>query len=110
MPNNMSGWNYIDKSGNPTKLKELRNLIKYVKQREVRKKGKEPCTKRALTEAEFRAILLFFQTKHDFQYKYRYYTMILYQYYLIARCDDVAHFLICDLHGHTDLRFSSFAL
>jgi hypothetical protein len=110
MPNNMSSWNYINKCGNPTKSKELRNLIKYVKQREVRKQGKEPCTKRALTEAEFRAILLFFKSTETFQYKYRYYTMILYQYYLIARCDDVGHFMIKDLHGHTDLRFSDFAL
>lgn len=110
MPNNMATWDYINKTGNPTKAKELRNLISYVMQREVRKKGKEPCAKRALTEAEFRAILVFFRSQHDFQNKHRYYTMILYQYYLIARCDDVGHFMIRDLHGHTDLRFSSFAL
>ena len=36
--------------------------------------------------------------------------MLLYQYYLIARCDDVGHFLIRDLHGHSDPRFSKFAL
>ena len=36
--------------------------------------------------------------------------MILLQYYLIARCDDVGHFLIRDLHGHTDPRYSSFTL
>ena len=105
MPNNMASWNYLNNSGNPTKCKEIRNLIKYVKQLEVRKKGKESCTKRALTEAEFRAILLFFRAKPDFQYRYRYYSMILYQYYLIARCDDVGHYLFSDLHGNTDPRF-----
>lgn len=36
--------------------------------------------------------------------------MLLYQYYLIARCDDVAHFLIRDLHAHSDPLFSSFSL
>jgi hypothetical protein len=36
--------------------------------------------------------------------------MLLYQYHLIARCDDVSHFKIRDLHGHTDPSFASFAL
>ena len=110
MPNNMATWNYLSNSGNPTKSKQVNNIIKHVKQQETRKKGKDTCTKRALTEAEFRAILLFFQSQHDFQNKYRYYNMILFQYYLIARCDDVGNFEIRDLHGHNDPRFSSFAI
>ena len=110
MPNRIATWDAIHQSGNPTKSDEVNDLIKFVKQMEVRKQGKPPCTKRALTHEEFTAILLFFRQKNDFQYQHRYHSMILYQYYLIARCDDVAHFSIRDLHGHTDVRFAQFTL
>jgi hypothetical protein len=110
MPNRIACWDAIHNSGNPTKSKEVNQLIKFVKKKEVRKQGKAPCTKRALTQEEFRDILIFFKEKNNFQFRYRYYSMLLYQYYLIARCDDVAHFKIRDLHGHTNPLFSSFAL
>jgi hypothetical protein len=110
MPNRIQGWDCVNNTGNPTKSKEVNELIKHVKKKEVRKLGKAPATKRALTQAEFRAILVYFFEKNNFQYRYRYSSMLLYQYYLIARCDDVAHFLIRDLHAHTDPAFSSFAL
>ena len=36
--------------------------------------------------------------------------MMLYQYHLIARCDDAANVAICVFLGHADPHFSSFAL
>lgn len=110
MPNNLSGWDHINNTGNPTKSKPVNDLINYVRLKEVRKQGVAPAAKRALTQAEFRAILVFFYEKNTFQYRYRYSSMLLYQYYLIARCDDVAHFLLRDLHAHTNPEFASFAL
>ena len=110
MVNRIACWDRIHKSGNPTKSVEVNDLIKQVKREEVRKRGKPPSTKRALTQAEFQAILVYFFEQNDFQHRYRYSCMLLYQYYLIARCDDVGHFLIRDVHGHSDPRFSSFAL
>lgn len=110
MPNKIATWDYIHKSGNPSRSNEVNDLVKHVRQEEVRKRGKAPCAKRALTQAEFRNILVFFFDKNDFQHRYRYSCMLLYQYYLIARCDDVGHFLIRDLHGHSDPRFSLFCL
>jgi hypothetical protein len=110
MPNRIQPWDCRNNTGNPTKSKEVNEIIKHVKKKEVRKQGKAPASKRALTQAEFRAILVYFFEKQTFQYRYRYSSMLLYQYYLIARCDDVAHFLINDLHAHTDPAFSSFTL
>lgn len=110
MPNRVAQWDCIRGSGNPTKSKDVNDVIKAVKKLEVRRAGKVTQTKRAMTQEEFRALLDFFSKKGDFQHKFRYTTMIKYQYHLIARCDDLANFRIRDLCAHVDPRFSSFAL
>lgn len=109
MPNT-GPWDCIRGSGNPTRSKDVNDVIKAVKKLEVRREGAPPQTKRPMTQEEFRALLAFFCKKMDFQHRYRYSTMILYQYHLIARCDDLANFRVRDLRSHSDPRFSGFAL
>lgn len=76
MPNKIAAWDSINNVGNPTKSKEVNELIKYVKKKEVRRTGKASCTKRALTQHEFRLILSVFFERGNFQYRYRYCTML----------------------------------
>jgi hypothetical protein len=59
MPNRVACWDEIRKNGNPTRSKEINELIKHVKKKEVRLQGKAPCTKRALTQDELCQILFF---------------------------------------------------
>ena len=63
MPNRIQAWDCISNRGNPTKSTQVNELIKHVKRMEVRKQGRPPSTKRALTQAEFRAILVYFFNK-----------------------------------------------
>ena len=57
MPNNHHPWNEIINSGNPTRSKELIQLIKQVKKREVRGQGVPSQARRPLEEAEFRSAM-----------------------------------------------------
>jgi hypothetical protein len=109
MPNR-AAWDCIRCSGNPTRSRDVNEVIKAVKKLQVRRRGKASQTKRAMTQEEFRNLLTFFSAKSDFQHRYRYTTMVKYQYHLIARCDDLANFRLRDLHAHSDPRFSSFAI
>ena len=77
---------------------------------EVRRIRKSSNAKRPLSMAQFRAALNIFERKADFNNRFRYTTMMKFQYHLIARCDDMGNFLIRDVHGHSNPRFSSFAL
>jgi hypothetical protein len=110
MPNNNADWNEATRSGNPTLSKVVNDVLKNVKRQEVRRQGKPSVAKRAFTMAEFRLAIKLFERRNEFVYRYRYTTMIKYQYHLIARCDDMAHFESGDLKGHTDPRFSLFSL
>jgi hypothetical protein len=110
MPNRIAAWDCINNSGNPTKSREVNDLIKFIKKAEVRRIGKASSTKRALTQEEFRLILTIFFERGDFQFRYRYCAMLKYQYHLIARCDDLANFRTLDLHGHYNPEYAQFAL
>lgn len=110
MPNSNATWNEGSHSGNPTRSKRVNEVIKRLRKMEVRRQGKAPLAKRAFSMSEFRHAIKIFENKDEFVYRYRYPTMMKYQYHLIARCDDMAHFETRDLRGHADPRFSSFAL
>ena len=57
MPNSNQNWDVRTKSGNPTKSVLVNNLLKAVKQKEVRKQGVSPQTMRALSIMEFKQII-----------------------------------------------------
>ena len=110
LPDRLQVWSQRSLTGNATRSKEVNDFIKFIKKMEVRRVGKESNAKNAMTMAQFRAALKILEDKKDFENTYRYTTMIKYQYHLITRCDDMANFLINDVRGHSDPRFSSFAL
>ena len=110
LPDRIQAWNSVSSTGNATRSKVVNDFIKYVRKMEVSRVAKESNAKQAMKMAQFRAALKNFESKNDFEYKYRLTKMMKYQYHLIARCDDTANFLIRDVHGHSDPRFASVAL
>lgn len=109
MPNS-SPWNQLSNFGNPTRSKPINMILSAVRKLEVRRTGKAPTAKRALTMLEFRKLLSMLEAKDDFDSKIRTTTMLKYQYNLISRCDDLGNFLVKDIHSHTDPAFASFSL
>ena len=110
MPNNNADWNEASRSGNPTLSKKVNDIVKVLKRQEVRRQGKASVAKRAFTMDEFRLAIKLFERRPEFVYLDQYTTMTKFQYHLIAWCDDMAHFESRDLKGHSDPRFSMFAL
>jgi hypothetical protein len=110
MPHRTAAWNIQSATGNPTKSKEVNELIKYIKTKEVRKTGQESSAKRAITQTEFCTALTILSSENSFQLRYRISTMMKLQYHLITRSDDLGHFKINHLQSHSDPRFCSFAL
>ena len=105
-----SPWNLESKFGNPTKSKEVNDLIKYIKKEEVRNRGQESQVKRPLTQSEFRAALTILSCSPQFRLQYRVTTMMKFQYNLVTRCDELGHFKIKDLKSHSNPSFRLFAL
>ena len=54
MPDRVIVWSVRAKTGNPTRSKEINELIKYVKKAEVRRIGKHSNVKKPITMALFR--------------------------------------------------------
>ena len=77
---------------------------------EVRRVGKSSNARRPMSMAEFRKAIRIFERENNFENRYRFPTMIKYQYHLIARCDDIGNFETRDLGGHSNPVFSSFCL
>ena len=81
-------------------------MIKQVKKFEVCGEGAPSNAKRPLKQAEFRKTLsLFRQDGNDWNHKFRYPMMALWQYHLIGRVDDVCNFKMNDPRGHGDFDF-----
>ena len=110
LPDRISCWSPRSKTGNPTKSKEVNDFIKYMRVMEVRKVARPPQAKDAMIMPQFRAAIKLLESQDDFVNRHRMSTLMRYQYHLIARCDDMGNFLIRDIRGHSDPRFSSFAL
>lgn len=81
-----------------------------MRQEEVRRRGKPSCAKRPMTQEEFRNALKILSSNDSHQFRYRYTTMLKYQYHLIARGDDISKFHLHDIEGHADVRYRYFAL
>jgi hypothetical protein len=110
MPHRLPSWDYVNQLGNPTKSGIVNDLLKYVRKCEARKVGAASQAKRDMTMGEFRSLLEKLVEKEDFKHRFKYTTMIKYQFHLCARIDDTAHFKMQDLCSHSNPRFSSFAI
>jgi hypothetical protein len=110
MPHKTAAWNTETQFGNPTKSKEVNDLVKYMKKNEVRNKGQQSKAKRPLTQQEYRKALAILFSKTTFPLRYRLPAMMKLQYNLITRSDELGHFKTEHLNYHSDPRFRSFAL
>ena len=80
MPNRLQIWNEQIKSGNPTRSREVNVFIKCVRKMEVRRVGKSSNARRPMSMAEFRKAIRIFERENNFENRYRFPTMIKYQY------------------------------
>ena len=107
MPDNAPQW--CNGHGNPTKHQMHRTLINDIKTCEVRGEGAPSCVKRPLTMPEFMKQLEMIRKagaeKQEFKFLYKYPAMMLWQYHLIARIDDVSNFAMASPMGHPQYSF-----
>ena len=108
MPENTPQW--CNGQGNPTKHSMHRKLIDVIKKCEVRGEGADSKVKRALTIPEFlkqlEMLRAFGIEKQDYNYMVKYPAMMLWQYHLIGRIDDVVHFEMSNPMGHPNYPFA----
>ena len=104
MPYNRPAW--INGGGNPTKHSMVLKVIHDIKQTEARRQGVKTKAKRPLREKEFCVALKLLREQTDFDHRYKYPTMCLWQYHLIGRSDDTVHFEVQDPKGHPEFPFA----
>jgi hypothetical protein len=73
---------------------------------EVRGKSRDSQAKRPLRPMEFRKTIELFRAEDDFNHKWKYHMMCLWQYHLIGRINDVVHFQMSDPRGHNQWDFA----
>jgi Transcriptional activator of glycolytic enzymes len=89
--------------GNPTRSREILDLIKFVKKKEVRRQGVPSQARRPLTLAEFRSVVQALKTGRGGDgplAKYGVPAQMAFQFHLIARIDCICHFQRCNLKSH----------
>ena len=106
MPNRLLGWDALTSRGNPTKSIEVNNLIKSMKQDEVRQLGKALCARRALSKTKFRFLICLLETLPKFEGKHRYTFMIKQQFNFIVRGNDICHLEREGLCHHSTFEFA----
>jgi hypothetical protein len=104
MPHNKPAW--CNGQGNPTKDSSVSGVISDVLKSEVRRQGVPSKAKRPLRELEFRKTNEMLRKQVDWVRRYKYPAMTLWQYHLIGRVDDTAHFEVSDPRGHDLYDFS----
>ena len=90
MPNKNTQWCVALNSGNPTRSTLVNNLIKDIKQKEVRKEGKVLMARRPLEIDEFRHLIKKLHESTDSIRKCTISCMAKFQYVSISRLDDTA--------------------
>lgn len=93
MPDHNRGWDETNQNGNPTRAREINDLIKAVRKKEVRRQGVPSHARRPMERDEFQQILTACHECEDEDDPMKYWlaTYVKYQYHMIARVDDVAH-------------------
>ena len=93
MPNGNASWNCLANPpcGNPTKSKEVNDLIRGVRKMETRKQGKKSNADRAMEPSEFEQSIALLEGEQNFDKRHRYTAMLKTQFHFIARGDDIAH-------------------
>ncbi|KAG7346893.1 hypothetical protein IV203_005962 [Nitzschia inconspicua] len=93
--------------GNPTRSKLVNNLVAKVRLTETREEGKDTQATRPLEMIEYKAILSTFRATPGpiLQMKVKNPLMVLYQWHLITRIDNVCNFKVSDPRPHPKWSF-----
>ena len=100
MPNQLMQWNALTGVGNPTKSKEVNQLIKLVKKREVRGQGVASQARRPIRGPEYKRIVQILKEESEednIMMKYGIPAMMNYQFHLISRIDCACQALVENL-------------
>ena len=102
MPNRLLVYNELSNQGNPTRSREVNDLIKRVKKKEVRRQGVASSARRPMEDLEFRHLvqLLRADTSASIIRRYGIPSLIAFQFSMIARVDDATQFLVDNLRAH----------
>jgi hypothetical protein len=108
MPNSLFPWNVGTGQGNPTRSKEVNDLIKAVKKKEVRKQGKPSNAKRALDLIEMKQVLNLLESTPEENSLMRYVVTAFVKFliHMIARPDDTAELEFDDIKVNTQFPFA----
>ena len=106
MPHGSAAWNPLADSGNPTKSKEVIQLIARVKGFECKKLGRKSCTTRPFILPEYRCINQQLCASKDLTEQYCYPTMFKHQFHFITRADDCTNFLMDDMKTHPEFDYA----
>jgi hypothetical protein len=107
MPNRLMAWNELSKVGNPTRSRQLNDLIKYIKKKETRKMGATPKARRSITATEYRAVIKILKSSDDgdITKKYGIPALMNFQFHMISRIDDSTQAFFENLLVHDDFDF-----
>jgi Pre-mRNA cleavage and polyadenylation specificity factor len=107
MPNRLMTWNELSKVGNPTRSRQLNDLIKYVKKKEARKMGAPSKARRSITSTEYREVIKILKSSDDGDIvkKYGMPALMNFQFHMISRIDDSTQAFFDNLLAHDNFDF-----
>lgn len=104
--NKLIPWNNLSNHGNPTKSIEVNELIKKVKKKEVRIQGKISAARRPMEKNEFEQMISLLEESADIRVKYMVTAAARFQFAMIGRIYDIAHFEKQDLKANPQFDFA----
>lgn len=109
IPMRNTTWNPTLAAGNPTRSVEVNELIKAVKKREVRKQGAPSQARRELEPEEFLQTNSMLNAEEGVKRRFMLPAASKFQFHMVARVDDVAHFKEEDLKPNRQFDFALLA-
>lgn len=105
IPMRNATWNPTMSCGNPTRSVQVNELIKKVKKKEVRRQGAPSQARREMEEAEFLQTNELLNGEQGVKKRFMLPAAAKFQFQMVARVDDVAHFKEEDLKPHPQFDF-----
>lgn len=109
MPMKNATWNPMAGVGNPTRSVSVNEVIKVVKKKEVRKQGKPSQARREIEPEEFIQTNELLNSEEGIKKRFMMPAAAKFQFHMVARVDDVAHFDEADLKPNLQFDFALLA-
>ena len=109
MPRRMLPWDDVRREGNPTRSVHVNTLIKTMKKFEVRQQGVKSAARRPLEYDEFVSLLSFLRQDDDVMRRQRLVAVLVTQWQLIGRIDDMMKMKYNNLAHNIQHNFTVFA-